>query len=140
MSVSAFAFTKGDRDSRRVALICLGATLLTRLLIKPAVLRYTGVETEVMTVDAFTLAGFTAVALSSSRFWPLWIAGLQLTTLLSHLSVVADVNLIPRVYAIAAVGWSYPILLILAIGTWRASRPAGGDPSADGRYSGEPAS
>ena len=33
-----------------------------------------------MLVDLAVLAGFVTVALRSKRFWPLWVAGLQLTT------------------------------------------------------------
>jgi len=33
-----------------------------------------------------------------------------------------DFTLLPRAYAAAAVFWSYPILLIILVGTWRTSR------------------
>ena len=72
-----------------------------------------------MSVDVVTLAAFTALALRSSRFWPMWIAGLQLTTDIAHLMKAVDPTLFPQVYAAAAQIWSYPILLILAVGTWR---------------------
>ena len=66
------------------------------------------------------LAGFVAVALRSNRFWPLWVAGLQLTTALGHVLKAIDHDLVPRAYGAALQFWSYPILLILAVGTWRA--------------------
>ena len=46
--------------------------------------RYSQMEAGVLIVDLATFAGFTFVALRSDRFWPLWVAGLQLTTLMSH--------------------------------------------------------
>ncbi|MCA1653116.1 MAG: hypothetical protein LC656_02705, partial [Sphingomonadales bacterium] len=79
-----------------------------------------GVETGVFAVDVATFAAFTMVALSSSRFWPLWVAGLQLTASLSHLLKQVDLSLLPTAYAVATIFWSYPIVVILAIGTWRA--------------------
>ncbi len=72
-----------------------------------------------MLVDLGVLAGFIAVALRSERFWPLWIAGLQLTTSIGHMLKGVDQDLLPRAYGAALQFWSYPILLILAVGTYR---------------------
>jgi len=58
----------------------------------------------------------------SSRFWPLWAAGLQLTVSMSHMMKGIDLALMPKAYAAAAVFWSYPILLIIVVGTWRTRR------------------
>lgn len=115
-----FALARGTRDGRIVALICLCATFASRLLIHPAAFRYSGVELGVVLVDALTFAGFTFVALQSSRFWPMWVAGLQLATLAAHLMKGLEGTLMPLVYAAASRAWSYPILIILTIGTLRA--------------------
>ena len=48
------------------------------------------------------LVGFTTIALRSDRFWPLWVAGLQLTTIIAHLLKAIQFELIPQVYAAAA--------------------------------------
>lgn len=117
-----YAVIRGDWDSRTIALICTGASLVSHLLLRSNATRYSGVEVGVMTVDLVTFAGFLAVALASSRYWPLWVAGFQLTTLFAHASKEIEMGLVPQVYATAAVFWSYPILLILAAGTWRAHR------------------
>jgi cytochrome c-type biogenesis protein CcmH/NrfF len=50
------------------------------------------------------------------------VAGLQLTMSTSHALKAIELDLLPRAYAAAAVFWSYPILLILVIGTWRGHR------------------
>lgn len=122
LSVCAFALLRGERDNRLVALICLTASALSIVMIRPALTRYMGVESGVMFVDILAFACFVAVALESRRFWPLWIAGLQLTTLLAHLFRGVDTEIIRKAYNFAAVFWSYPILIILAVGTWRADR------------------
>jgi hypothetical protein len=75
-----------------------------------------------MAVDLATLAAFVVLALYSQRFWPLWIAGLQLTASTAHMLRMADTELAPLAYAIAERFWSYPILLIIAVGTFRAHR------------------
>ena len=117
-----YALWRGRSDERIVALVCLLATLATRFLISPLQVRYASVESGLLMIDLLALLAFIWIALTSQRFWPLWVAGLQLTNSVSHIMKLADVDLMPRAYGAAAALWSYPILLILAIGTWRCHR------------------
>ena len=73
-------------------------------------------------VDLAVLAGFIMVALRSKRFWPLWVAGLQLTTSVGHMLKGVDQDLLPQAYGAALQFWGYPILIILAVGTFRTDR------------------
>jgi hypothetical protein len=75
-----------------------------------------------MVIDLLTFIAFTYVALTSDRFWPLWVSGLQLTTSLGHLLKGMESGLLPIAYAAALRFWSYPILIILAVGVWRGRR------------------
>ena len=122
LSICGYAFWRGTSEERIAASACLLATIVTVWIIPPIHLRYSAVDPGQLAIDAAMLATFVAIALRSKRFWPLWVAGLQLTMSLSHLMKAIDPDLIPRVYAAAAVAWSYPILLIIFIGTWRAHR------------------
>jgi hypothetical protein len=117
--ICAYAFWRGRTDERVAAATCLLASLVQLLVVSPAMHRYSGVELGVMFVDLGVLGVFVALALQSSRFWPLWVAGLQLTTILGHVLKAVQLSLLPLAYAGALRFWSYPILLILAIGTWR---------------------
>ncbi len=122
-----YALWRGRSDERIVASVCLLATVGTRFAISPLQVRYASVEGGLMTIDALVLLVFIWIALRSQRFWPLWVAGLQLTNSISHLLKLADFQMMPRAYGVAAALWSYPILLILAIGTWRSHRRGGED-------------
>ena len=117
-----YALWRGRSDERIVAGVCLLATIATSFAISPLSKRYSGLEPGLLLIDALVLAAFVAIALWSPRFWPLWVAGLQLTTSMSHLMKAIDADLLPRAYGAAAALWSYPILLILAVGTWRGQR------------------
>ena len=88
---TGYALWRGDRDHRIVAAICLAAVLATQVALNPLGSRYSGTETGVLVVDLATFGGFLIVALQSTRFWPLWVAGLQLTTSLGHLLKTIDV-------------------------------------------------
>ena len=124
LAVCVYAWLRGGTDERAVAATCLAGTVATILVISPLRNRYAGVEEGLLLVDLAVLAGFITVALRSRRFWPLWVAGLQLTTSLGHILKGVDQNLLPRAYGAALQFWSYPILLILAIGTFRRHRRA----------------
>ncbi|MGZ2412724.1 hypothetical protein ACUXST_002153 [Sphingomonas sp. F9_3S_D5_B_2] len=126
-----YALWRGRGDERVVAAVCLGATLASRAAFSPLSVRYTGVEMGLLLVDLAVLASFVAVALRSTRFWPLWVAGLQLTSTMAHVLKAIDVRLIPLAYGAAIAFWSYPILIILAVGTWRAHRRTGPMPDAE---------
>jgi hypothetical protein len=121
-AVCAYAWWRGGVDERSVALTCLAGTAATLLVISPLRQRYAGVEEGLLLVDLAVLAGFITVALRSKRFWPLWVAGLQLTTSLGHLLKGIDQGLLPRAYGAALQFWSYPILVILVVGTYRRHR------------------
>lgn len=134
LAICVYAFARGREDERFAALVCLFASIATAIVISPWTVRYSSVETGVFLVDSATLAAFTLLALRSNRFWPLWVAGLQLTTSMSHFLKAIELGLPPQAYAAAERFWSYPILLIIIIGTWRTGRLAPEAPeAAEGR-------
>ena len=113
-----YALLKGTRDAQIVAVVTLVATFASLVLVS----RYAGVEFGVLFVDLLVLFAFTAIALKSDRFWPLWIAGLQLTTSLGHVLRALEDQMVPIAYAVALRSWSYPIQIILIIAVWRSQR------------------
>ena len=124
IAVCAYAFLHGRRDERFAALICIMATVATRLAVSPLSERYSDVEIGVLLVDLLALGGFVFIALRTDRFWPLWVAGLQLTTMISHGLKAVELDLVPHAYGAAARFWVYPIFLIIVVGTWRSHQSA----------------
>jgi hypothetical protein len=120
--ICGYAFWRGRTEERTAAAVCLAATIATHFLIPPTSARFHRLELGLLGIDIFVLLAFLAIALNSLRFWPLWAAGFQLTVSMSHLMKAVDVDLFPRAYAAAAVFWSYPILLVIFVGTLRAHR------------------
>jgi hypothetical protein len=133
LAVSAYAFAFGRRDERAAVVTCVVATVGSVLLNSQLAERFSHVEWGVMTVDVLTFIAFTLIAIRTDRFWPLWVAGFQLTTLMAHLLKAIQFDLMPQAYAAAARLWVYPIFLAIVIGTWRSHRrraAARGAPSA----------
>ena len=117
-----YALWRGDRDARIAAIVCIIATAATVVMLTPGTARYELVEGGAMIVDLATLTAFVTLALFSQRFWPLWVAGLQLTASTAHVLRMANESLAPLAYAIAERFWSYPILVIIAVGAFRSRR------------------
>jgi hypothetical protein len=120
--VCALAVLRGHTDERIAASACAIATLVTHFILGPLKIKYSTVEPGLLALDIAMLATFVVLALRSSRFWPLWVAGLQLTMSMAHVLKAIDAQLIPRAYAAATVFWSYPILFIILIACWRTRR------------------
>ena len=117
-----YALWRGDRDARIAAITCVVATVMTVVVLTPGSRRYVFVESGVMVVDLVTLAAFITLALFSKRFWPLWVAGLQMTASTAHALKMFDAGLVPLAYAVAERFWGYPILIIIAVGAYRHHR------------------
>jgi hypothetical protein len=124
-AVVLLAFLRGRSDERIAALTCVVATVLTVLLGDALEVRYYQIETLVFLIDLGVFAVFLAIALRSTRFWPLWVAGLQLTSMSVHLLNMIHPDLMRFVVGVALAFWSYPILLLIGIGAWRTTTVEG---------------
>lgn len=119
MLTCGYALWRGRKYEQLAAAVCIAASVLSVVLRAPLHQRYQGLEVSDLVIDTFVLLSFVAIALRSDRFWPLWAAGLQLTISMSHLFTALDLELVPRVYAVAERFWAYPTLIIIAVGAWR---------------------
>lgn len=114
-----YALLRGRTDARIVSGVFLVGTFATFGLRSSPAGGYSSVETGIFIVDMMCLAAFTYAALISDRFWPLWVSGLQLTTIFGHVLKAVHSDMLPLAYAAALRFWGYPILVILAVGVWR---------------------
>lgn len=119
---SGYALARGRRHERIAAIVCIVASLAMPFVLAPFAARYDGIEAGVAAVDIGVLVAFVLIAIDSNRFWPLWIAGLQLTSSMSHLLKAISSDLLPWAYGAAGQFWSYPILFIIAAAAWRSQR------------------
>ena len=117
-----YALWRGRKYEQMSALVCIAASILSVVWRAMAHDHYSGVQASDLVIDTLVLIAFVGIALRSDRFWPLWVAGLQLTISMSHLFKAIDVGLMPLAYAAAERFWSYPTLIIIALGAWRQHR------------------
>jgi len=114
-----YAWWRGGAPERIAATILFGGVLLTHFAYSDWSRRWSSVEEGVLAVDLLVLAAFLALALSAERFWVLWMTAFHLIGTTGHLVKLADVTLIPWGYAFMIAVPSYPICLLIALGTWK---------------------
>lgn len=113
------AFWRGKQDERFASFVCVGGALLTAVVGNRVASSSSAFYLSAFLVDLAVFAGFLLIALRSSRFWPMWVAGLQLTTVTIHLLMIVAPDLPGGVSLAALAFWSYPILILIAVGAWR---------------------
>lgn len=90
------------------------------------------IELGVFAIDVVTFLFFCWLSIRACRFWPIWVSGLLGLGVLGHLAKLAEPGLFWWAYAVSLTIWSYPILGLMALGTWahsRRRRRFGGDPA-----------
>jgi hypothetical protein len=114
-----YALWRGRKYEQLSAAICIVASVSSVMLHHAERIGYHGLQVSDLVVDTLVLLAFIVIALRSDRFWPLWVAGLQLTISISHVLKAMQPDLYPMAYAAAERFWSYPTLVIIAVGAWR---------------------
>jgi hypothetical protein len=127
-----YAFFRGGAPERIGIGIIAGNAVLTFFLVSAPPIRFHGVEVGVFSVDVLAFLGFVALALRANRFWPIWVSALLGLGVLGSLAMLLHPRVIPWAYAVVLSIWSYPILLLVALGTHghrRRLKRNGADPS-----------
>lgn len=122
LAVAVFAFSRGGPPERWIAGLMLVANIATAIRPYDPAVSYAAVDPALLTIDLLLLLGFVGVALIANRFWPMWIAALQLDAVAIHLLRTIDATMVPFAYAWATGQIAYPMLILLAVGTLRSAR------------------
>lgn len=115
----AYALWKGGAPERISAAAFLIATTMTVLSTLGEMHRYIHVEAGVIIIDLTLLALLFWLAMHSTRWWPLFLAGFQLDDVVVHVMRMIAPDTIQLAYLYGTVLWSYPMVILLAAGTWR---------------------
>ena len=110
-----YATAAGGRDGRWAVSLLIAASLLT---IPATRLGQHWARTEfgVFSVDLALLAGLYALVLRSRRYFPVWMAGLHLIAVTTHLSTMLAPDITPRLYRAMESVWAVPITLCMVFG------------------------
>lgn len=119
---SGYAIWRGGAPERTVGASMLAAYLATLFSHSEFAVRFTQVEVGVLIIDIMLMIVLAAVALKADRAWPIVLAGLHLTTVGAHAVRMIEPSMIEVTYAVMLSMWSYPMIVALAVGTWRHRR------------------
>lgn len=127
-----FAAALGGRDGRRVAAVyCIGLLATAGAWFIQKDWSHTNLPT--FAVDTALLVAFWWVALRSDRWFPLWVTGFHLVTVLSHVASLATPGYVFKLYFFLQGFWSVPMLLALAAGVALDRRAGIADGTSAGR-------
>jgi hypothetical protein len=117
-----YAFVAGGRPERIGAATYALACLASHFLYSAPPVKFRSVELGVFIVDVLVFAAFALLALRANRFWPIWVTALLGLGVLAHLARWVGPNTMPWAYHVVISIWSYPILAIIALGTFNHQR------------------
>lgn len=116
--VCVYSWWRGGAPERIGAAIFATGSALTHFVLAAAPLRFRSVEYEVLAIDGVGFLAFLILALCANRFWTLWVTGLLGVALVGHLAKLFSPGVLPWAYHVVLSIWSYPILALIAAGTW----------------------
>lgn len=129
---SFYACWRGGAPERGSAIVFVAAVILTHYAGAAGPIRWTRVDVGILIVDTAALVAWGAIAYHANRFWPIWFTAMHAIAVAGHAVKMVEPDLMRWGYAFAIAFWSYPMLLLLAAGTWCHDRRLaryGSDPS-----------
>jgi hypothetical protein len=114
-----YALLRGGGPEKAVATILVVGSLATGFVVSDMAHRFTTVEIGIFAVDIVALIALLTVALFAERYWPLWVVALHTVGIAAHAVRLIEPGIIRWAYAFAIAFWSYPMLLLIIVGTWR---------------------
>ncbi len=112
-----FAVFRGGRSEYIGAAIMIVGSLFTLATARSFGTSWTRMEVGIFAIDIIVLTGFLWLALTSDRFWPIWVSAFQLLAVTIHMAMIMALPVTPWAFGTGAVFWAYPMLLALAIGS-----------------------
>jgi hypothetical protein len=123
-SACLVAYIRGGKPERLVAYSFAGL-LIGELILHLSVHDSLKVNAGHFIIETIAWLYLVAIALNAHRFWTLVVAALQTLSVASYIVPIFELGLQPMVFPIMRVAASYPVLILMIIGTWRHQRRLG---------------
>jgi hypothetical protein len=117
-----YAFVRGGAPERIVAALFPAAAAISVLWGRQISDVFAKPAYGLLAVDLALLLALTAVALKANRNWTMTVAAMQLIMVSVHLIRILNPDTIRPVYTVMLALWSWPMVLLLALGTFQHRR------------------
>ncbi|WP_164088949.1 hypothetical protein [Sphingorhabdus sp. YGSMI21] len=117
--VCIYSTVKGGQPERRAVIVFIVGVALSMIAAALSNLRFSQPEIGILISDMAMLAAFIGLALYAERYWTLWLCSMQVIQVLSHIPLMIIPELLPQAYYVIVAFWAYPMLIVLAMGTYR---------------------
>lgn len=77
---------------------------------------FANLQPRMLTIDLVSLTLKLTVALVSTRRWPIWVAALQLNTVLAQTAIFLSPAFRSQFYYFMATAWAMPALFVMVVG------------------------
>jgi hypothetical protein len=116
-----FSLRSGGQPERLAMLAQVGAALSTILAIQvlPRFTAFSGNAPALFSIDVILLLALVWLAMRANRTWTIVLAGLQLSTVIVHLSKAAYPALPAASYGVFAQFWAWPMLVTTFAGIFQ---------------------
>lgn len=114
-----YAFVRGGAPERIVASLFPAAAAISVVWGRQISNAFIRPAYGLLTIDMALLIALIAVALRANRNWTMTVAAMQLIMVSVHLARILNPDTIRPVYTVMLALWSWPMVLLLAVGTYQ---------------------
>lgn len=118
VAICGYALWRGGAPERLVGVIFLLAFPASRLAYATG-WTFQGLAMGVFFVDVMMFIAMFWIAMNANRQWPIPMVAMQGLQVLGHFLKLSEPSMLPLLYWLGRIAWSYPMLVLLALATLR---------------------
>jgi hypothetical protein len=114
-----YSWQRGGEPERIASVLLLTAGIISTFIAGNGSNLFVRIEWGLFFVDSVLAVLLVWLSLWADRYWPMWLSALQIVSVLMHPAFGLSQHKMAFAYAIASIFWSYPMMLILMVGSMR---------------------
>jgi hypothetical protein len=117
-----FAIARGGGPERLAALLFGAAGIATFLIPAEYWTGFRSIDVPLLAIDIALLGSLVVLSARADRFWPIWVAAVQLVIVLVHVAMAYNPAIVPLIYFAVSSRLAYVMIAMLVIATVRHQR------------------